>query len=158
MTKEGSNMRQDRFGPRRTRNRQRGITLLELMIVMVLIGTLAAIAIPAYRGYSMRAQRTEAKSALLRLAANQERFYLQNNTYTNDLNALGFPMGQTETGAYTIDFTVAPDTVGFTARARPTPGGGANGVDQTRDTDCAEFTIDSQGVRTATPDTSGRCW
>lgn len=128
------------------------------MIVTVVIGTLAVIAIPAYRGYSMRAQRTEAKSALLRLAANEERWYLQNNTYTNDLNALGFPMGLSENGVYTIDFTVAPDTVGFTARARPTPGGGSNGVDQTRDTECAVFTIDAQGVRTASPDPSGRCW
>jgi len=151
-------MRQDRFDRPKARQRQRGVTLIELMIVTVVIGTLAVIAIPAYRGYSMRAQRTEAKSALLRLAANQERFYLQNNTYTNDLTALGFPMGLTEFGVYTIDFTVAPDTVGYTARARPTVGGGTNGVDQTRDTECAAYTIDAQGVRTASPDPSGRCW
>ncbi len=66
------------------RRHHRGVTLVELLIVIVIIAILGLIAVPSYRQYSMRAQRTEAKTALLRLAANQERFYLQNNTYTND--------------------------------------------------------------------------
>jgi type IV pilus assembly protein PilE len=134
-----------------------GVTLLELMVVVVVIGTLSAIAIPSYRGYSMRAQRTEAKSALLQLAANQERFYLQNNTYTTDLTALGFIGGKTENGVYTLAVGAASPTT-FTASATPTTGGGANGVDQTKDTDCATFTIDAQGRTAATPDPAGNCW
>lgn len=151
-------MQQDRHGRRQTRRRQRGVTLLELMIVVVVIGTLATVAIPAYRGYSTRAQRTEAKSALLEIAANQERFYLQNNTYTNDFDALGFPGGVSRNGVYTLDFTVAPDTIGYTVRAQPTAGGGGNGVDQSNDTECTAFTLNQSGVHTATPDPSGRCW
>ena len=138
--------------------RQAGVTLMELMIVLVIIGILGVIAIPAYTGYTERVHRTEAKSALLELAANQERWYLQNNTYTNDLANLGFPGGLTEFGVYTLDFTVAPDTTQFTARARPTAGGGVNNVDQTRDADCTEFTINEQGIRTAAPDPRGTCW
>ena len=58
-----------------------GVTLLELMAVIMIIGILAMIAIPGYRQYVMRAQRAEAKSALLQLQTNQERFYLQNRIY-----------------------------------------------------------------------------
>ncbi len=141
-----------------TRSRQAGVTLLELMIVVVIIGTLAVTAIPAYRGYTQRVHRTEAKSALLELAANQERWYLQNNTYTANLGDLGFAGGVTENGVYQLDFTVAPDTRQFTARARPNPGGGTNGISQGADVDCAEFTIDEAGVRDAQPDPSGNCW
>lgn len=140
-----------------SRRRMAGVTLLELMVVVVVIGTLSVIAIPSYRQYSMRAQRTEAKAALLQLAANQERFYLQNNTYTNDLTALGFTGGKSENGVYTLAINPA-NTVTFTATATATAGGGTNGVNQTADADCATFTINAQGLRTATPDTAGNCW
>lgn len=132
-----------------------GITLVELMVVITILGALAAIAIPAYRGYSERAQRTEAKTALLRMQANQERQYLNNNTYSNNLADLGFPGGCSDNCVYTIDFTVAPDTTGFTARAQPTVGGGTNNVDQTRDEDCSWFTINERGVTDAEND---NCW
>lgn len=137
------------------RLRMGGVTLVELMIVITILGTLAAIAIPAYRGYAERAQRTEGKAALLRLQANQERWYLSNNTYTNDLTALGFAGGCSDNCVYTLDFTVAADTTGYTARAQPTAGGGTNGVNQTRDEDCSWFTINNRGVRDAEDDS---CW
>jgi type IV pilus assembly protein PilE len=140
-----------------SRNHVTGVTLIELMVVVVIIGILAVIGIPSYQRYSMRAQRTEGKAALLRLAANQERFYLQNNTYTNNLAALGFAAGTSENGVYTLAIGAANTTL-FQATATPTPGGGTNGVDQTVDADCASFTIDSTGVRTAAPDPAGRCW
>jgi type IV pilus assembly protein PilE len=139
------------------RNHVTGVTLIELMVVVIVIGILAAIGVPSYRNYTMRAQRTEAKTALLRLAANQERFYLQFNTYTNDLVALGFVGGMSENGVYTLAVGAA-NTTTFQATATPTPGGGTNGVDQSVDADCASFTIDSAGVRSAAPDPSGRCW
>ena len=60
------------------KRQSQGVTLLELMIVVVIIGLLSIIAVPSYRQYSIRAHRTEAKTALIRLATNQERFYLQN--------------------------------------------------------------------------------
>ena len=66
---------------RGTIQRVRGVTLLELMAVVVVIGILSIVALPSYRQYVLRAQRTEAKSALLRLATNQERYYLGNRTY-----------------------------------------------------------------------------
>lgn len=138
--------------------RMAGMTLVELMIVVIVVGILAAIAVPSYRQYTMRTHRTEAKSALLQLATTQERFYLQNNRYSNDFMELGLP-GTSENGVYTLNivFPVGA-TVGWRATATPTPGGGVNGVDQTTDADCASFTLDSQGRRTAAPDPDSRCW
>ncbi|MGD8339968.1 MAG: type IV pilin protein [Gammaproteobacteria bacterium] len=133
-----------------------GITLIELLIVITIVAMLAAIALPAYRDYTARAHRTEAKTALLRLREGQERWYLDHNTYTGDLEALGFPGGCSENCVYRIDFPVAPDSTGFTARARPATGGGTGRVDQTRDTDCQWFTLNALGERAAGP--GQRCW
>src|SRR5262245_44202193 len=62
---------------------QRGVTLIELMMVITGLGILAAIAVPGYRQYLLRANRTDAKSALMTLQAAEEKFYLQNNAYTD---------------------------------------------------------------------------
>ena len=72
------------------RKHMSGITLIELMIVVVVISILAAIAYPNYQEFTARAKRNEAKAALLRLAINQERFYLNNNSFTLNLAELGF--------------------------------------------------------------------
>ncbi len=139
------------------RREHRGFTLVELLIVIVIIAILGLIAVPSYRQYSMRAQRTEAKTALLRLAANQERFYLQNNTYTNDTVALGFLLGKSENGVYTLNIPLA-DTNTYQATAVPTPGGGTSGRTMISDVECAQFGIDAQGLKTAIPDPQNRCW
>ena len=139
------------------RRHHRGLTLVELLIVILIIAVLGLIAVPSYRQYSLRAQRTEAKTALLRLAANQERFYLQNNTYTNDTVALGFLLGESENGVYTLNIPLA-DTNTYQATAVPTPGGGTNGRTMTMDAECAQFGIDAQGLKTAMPDPQSRCW
>ena len=134
-----------------------GFTLIELMVVLLIVGILGAVAVPAYRQYVVRAHRTEAKTALLRLAANQERHYLQHNTYTDDLAALGFAAGVSDNGVYTLTVPTA-DASSFEAVALPTPGGGLNGVDMSRDGTCARFTIDAAGRRSAFPDPDDTCW
>jgi type IV pilus assembly protein PilE len=134
---------------RAPRGGARGITLIELMVVIAIIGTMAVIAIPAYRGYAERAQRTEALDGMNRLYLQQENFRTVNNTYTNNLTALGFPGGCTENCVYTITFDVAPTAQTYTARLVPTAGGGSNGVNQETDDDCLWFTINALGVRNA---------
>ena len=92
------------------RRNMSGITLIELMIVVVVISILAAIAFPNYQEFAARAKRNEARAALLRLATNQERFYLNNNTFTADLTRWDFRQRQpvtTESGYYTIEVTAA---------------------------------------------------
>lgn len=132
--------------------RMRGMSLIELVIVMVIISILGIVGVPSYRGYMQRAQRTEAKDALVRLATNQERFYLQFNTYTTDLTQLGYPAsGITEDGLYVL--SVVANQLTFTATAQPAAGGG-----MTLDTDCQSFTLDETGARGASPDPRGICW
>jgi len=134
-----------------TRKAMHGITLIELMVVVVIIAILAVVSYPNYREFAARAKRNEAKAALLQIATNQERAYLQNNTYTQDLTALGFsatPTFTTDTGSYSITIPNA-DAAGYTATATYLKGGGEAGK-------CGVFSIDGQGVKTSTPDTN--CW
>lgn len=129
----------------------RGVTLLELLIVVVIVGILAAIAYPNYRQYVQRSKRNEAMSALLQIATNQERYYLNSNTYTTDLKILGFPDAAsytTGTGTYVVGVTSA-DANTYTAVA----------TYQNSDEEaakCKTFTIDATGTKTSSPHTD--CW
>ncbi len=138
------------------RSRMAGVTLLELMAVVMVIGILGMIAMPSYRQYVMRAQRTEAKTALLRLQTNQERFYLANRTYGGNasLAALGFPTGMTENGTYALTIAGA-DANTYTVTATPVAGAR---IDMTQDAMCTTLTITAQGVKTATGTNPTSCW
>lgn len=141
------------------RNRMTGVTLIELMIVIVVVAILASIAVPSYRSYVLRSHRVEAKTALLNLAAAQEKFYLVNNTYATNAqlttappNGLGLS-ATSERGWYTIAIT-GGDATSFSATAT------ATGT-QTADGDCATFTINQLGQKTATKSGGGAstvCW
>ena len=127
-----------------------GVTLLELMIVVVIVGILAAIAYPNYREFTARAKRTEAKAALLKVATNQERFYLQNNVFTTDLTQLGFAASPYTTDAGTYVVTIgAADASNYTATA----------LYQFADAEadkCMTFVIDGRGIKSSAPYTD--CW
>ena len=66
-----------------------GFTLTELMIVVAIVGILAAIAVPAYTNYVREANRTDAQTSLLALANEQEKQFPTANTYTAVMTQLG---------------------------------------------------------------------
>lgn len=70
-------------------HQNKGFTLIELMIVVVIIGIIAAIAYPSYQDSVRKARRADAQSQMMELASFMERFYTENNQYhqINDASA-----------------------------------------------------------------------
>lgn len=136
------------------RKYQRGFSLTEMMIVVAIMTILGAVAMPSFTNQIRRSNRTDATSALLRVAAEQEKFYLQNNSYADDVDALG--SASSDAGYYTLTVT-AGNAAGFTLVATPTVGG-----PQANDATCARFSINANGQRAAEDtvggDTSEVCW
>jgi type IV pilus assembly protein PilE len=67
---------------------KKGLTLLEVMIVVAIIGILAAIAIPSYTKYVKRARRSEAFNALMTIHAAQEMYKAEHGVYTDNWSNL----------------------------------------------------------------------
>jgi type IV pilus assembly protein PilE len=146
------------------RHRQQGVTLIELVVVMIIVGILAAVAIPSYRSYVVRSQRSDAKDALLALATAEEKHYLQCNQYAGTIAAAtNCAAGEVQSAAtskngwYDLDAAAPNPQVGFTVTATA-----INGQNQWQDTACRTFTVTQAGVRTATDsggaDNSAECW
>lgn len=137
-----------------------GVTLIELAIVVVVLAIIVAIAVPSYRLHVVRAQRADARAALLRVQAAQEKFLVQHGRYTADLestpSAGGLGLQSTsERGLYSL--RVVLNANGYMASASATATGSA-----ARDSHCAAFSLNESGARTAQDqggvDRSVECW
>lgn len=121
------------------RSNKKGFTLIEVMITVAIVGILAAVALPSYRKYVVRAARVEAQTELLELASLQEKIFLNSNSYafsvTNaytgtSAGGLGRTSGTTKDGRYTLGLLDPATNAAMTAagqtfilRATPTAGG-----------------------------------
>ena len=130
-----------------------GFTLIELMIVVVIVGILMAISVPAYQGYVLRSHRTDAHSSLLDIAARQERYVAQRNTYTTviDGDNPGLNMGDANSaeGYYTLTVSNAPCTNIANCYTIIATAAGT----QANDTDCDPISYNSAGTKTP-----AACW
>lgn len=107
----------------------KGFSLIELLIAIVIAGILAAIAVPSYQSHIIKASRAAAQTELLELASLQEKIYLNSNAYTanmttaytgNSTGGLGKTTGLTNDGKYTL--TVVSPGQTYTITATPVAG------------------------------------
>ena len=136
---------------------ERGFTLIELMIVVAIVGIIAAIAFPAYQSQVEKTRRTTAKSDLLELSQWMERRYSNGFDYRDTsvtpavAPTLPFTQSPQEgtTAFYNISFDGNVDRDAYTLQAVPA-GGQA-------DDDCGTLTLDEQGNKETDPPQAD-CW
>lgn len=140
----------------------RGFTLIEVLIALCIVGILSAIAVPSYSAVLVRAQRNEARLALLKVLHAQERHYQIHYRYTDRFEpppqdgGLGLA-ARSDTGNYLLSVRLDDDGQHYLAIASPDPS-----RRQGSDRDCARITLDDSGNRGASNAAGGdareRCW
>jgi type IV pilus assembly protein PilE len=137
---EGAKM--DRNPDEGRRVSARGITLIELLAAIAIVGILAALAWPAFSDQLRKGRRVDAVTALYKVQLDQERYRAGYRRYAAQLSELGWDGDEADSpgGHYRISLEVVDDPrLAFRARAVPRPGS-----DQTRDR-CVLFVLDQSG-------------
>ncbi len=104
--------------------KNRGFSLIELMIVVAIIAILAGIAYPSYQAYVIRSNRAAAQNFLMEVSSSQRQYMLDNRSYASDLATLGLSLPSAVSGRYTLTFSVdnAATPPSYTLTATPVSG------------------------------------
>jgi len=135
---------------------QKGVTLIELLLVMVIVAVLGGIAVPAYKNYVVKSNRGAAKACLAEYAQYMERYYTSNNLSYSGASpgSLGCAADANLNTSYSFSVSVnvnAPRA--YTVTATPV------NAQSTRDTQCGTLTLDQAGQRNVTGSaTVNSCW
>ena len=142
------------------RAKQTGMTLIELMIVVAIIGIIFAVALPNYQDSVQKTRRSDAVEALMKLAVKQENFYSQHGTYTTDIISTAGLNNESSTskeGYYILSAEAEEGrTIASSYLLKAVAIGGQLG-----DENCASFTIDSknrQSALTQSGTATAQCW
>jgi type IV pilus assembly protein PilE len=153
----------------------RGFTLIELMVVLAIVGILAAIAYPSFHRYIVRSKRAQAQGLLLQLMQQQERYYSRNNSYIVFSAGASDPQqklfrwwsgNSAADSAYELaGLPCADTTIAQCVQLTATPGT-ANVDSRFRDDDCGVLALTSTGERSASGERAAdgktaagaRCW
>ena len=144
--------------------RERGFTLIELMVVVAIVAILAAVAVPAYTGQMRKSRRAEAHQVLTDLALRQEKWRANHATYGSLADIGG--TSPTPSGNYTIGAITFPAS--GTCPGTATAQGSANSFTitatatgaQASDDDCDTIVISNTCgtiTKSSTP-SGGDCW
>jgi len=132
----------------------RGITLIELMIVVVIVGILAAIAYPSYESQVQKTRRAEGRAALLQVAQQLERCFTRFNQY--DHADCGVDEQLEDGGISSADgwyLITNADRAASRFELEAAPQGA-----QADDTQCGTLTLDHRGTRGASGTNPDICW
>lgn len=148
-----------------------GFTLIELIITVAVIGILVAVALPSYRQYVVKSNRSAAESFMMTVANKEEQYMLGNSYYAGDVSAgsalsdLGLSLPSQVSGYYAVTVACTTTTAigncsavagapGYTITATP------SGSQASDDTKCATLTLNQQGAKTmsGTATALSDCW
>ena len=133
--------------------KNRGMTLIELLIVVTIVAILAGVALPSWDSQVKKARRADARNTLMSVQVEQEKYRADNGSYASSMNALGLGTYNSTSRDYYNVSIVSSSATAFVASAAPNTNSGQNSDD------CGTFAINQSG-----PDGSGSyasisdCW
>jgi len=130
-------------------NKTHGFILIDIMVVLAIIGILAALIVPSYQRHVLESYRLEASAELLRLSGLQSNMLAEHGRFSNDFNELGIAQSDGLTGSGRYKLQVLLTTDGYQLLAD------AIGPQQ-KDIECRRFILDHTGFKESQP--TQRCW